>query len=350
MLRSILISLILAWSILSTTIPTPHNASLTPPSSSPVPGLLSTPSSPLNTISNLSGINPPPDFGINLVFDSAKVLSPVGVYNIALDTVYRLSLHPWSGTISRAVFFSLPQYTEQVLFEPKQLSRGAVRELQTGFAILALYAGVVAMTPPTRNLFYELQVTISRDHVAVGRCTIHSTPPTPPTTLPEIQTSDRNRTVTLQPQFNSSSDSGVNTTANPLTTNTGTYTDPEDPTFRLTYTFKNARLNSKDVFLAAIDGIAAAARNNPGKRCPQLGAASPGASSRRGVVVSISALRHPRRVLFTYQYASRAMVLLTRVMQEGNRWEAVGFYVEHGGAKFGEGFVRGTVAGDVAVV
>lgn len=336
----ILITLILPWSTLSITIPTVQNASLTrltPPSSSPIPGLPFTPSSPLNTISNLSGINPPPDFGINLVFDSVLALSPIGVYNIALDTIYRLSLHPWTSTISRSVFFSLPPYSEQVLFEPKQLPRGAVRELQTGYAILALYAGVVAMTPPTRNLFYELQVTISKDRIQVGRCTVRSA--TPPN-LPATQSSDLDRTVELQ-QTNS-------TGFNPLTTNTGTFTDPEDPNFRISYTFTNARLNSKDVFLAAIDGIAAAARNNPGKRCAQLSAASPGAGSRGGVVVNISSLKHPRRVGFTYQYASRAILLLTRVMQGGNRWEGLGFYVEHGGAKFGEGFVRGTVPRDVA--
>lgn len=123
-----------------------------------------------------------------------------------------------------------------------------------------------------------------------------------------------------------------------LTTGTGSMVDSEDPSFSLTWTFTGARLNSRDVFLAAMDGIAAAARFNPGKRCARLSAATPG--SRSGAVINISSMKHPRRVGFSYQYASRALLLISRTMQTENRFGAMNFYLEYEGYKFGEGFIR----------
>ena len=289
----------------------------------------------LPSTSNLSALNPPPGFGINLVFNSASPVNPIGVYNVALDTLYRLSLHPWTSTISRSIFFSIPPYREQVLFEPSRPGRVPAQELETGYAILALYAGVTAMTPPTRNLFYDLKVMISKDGMPVGRCTIHSVAAVADGANTFVE--DANASM-LDPAASKMNSSG-------LSDPSGTFPDPEDPHFSLTYTFApGSRINSKDIFLAAMDGIAAAARFNPGNRCARLNGATPGAGN--GALFIISSTKHAGRVRFTYQYASRALVLLTREMQMRTWFGEVGFYVEYDGLRFGEGIVRRRADGD----
>ena len=180
------------------------------------------------------------------------------------------------------------------------------------------------MTPPTRNLFYDLKVLINHEGTPVGQCTIHSA-------SPSAKAAESSNTTSMLEQASS-----FNISA--FTADTGRMADPEDPRFSLSWTFTGARLNSRDVFLAAMDGIAAAARFSPAKRCAQLSAATPRAGS--GVVVNMSSMKHPQRVRFTYHYASRALLLISRVMQAENRFGVMGFYMEYEGYKFGEGFVK----------
>ena len=272
----------------------------------------------------LTALNPPPGFSINLVFNGQVALSPIGVYSVALDTIYRLSIHEWSDTIRRSVLFALPDYAENIVFLPNNRGSSPSKRLLNGYAILALYAGVCAMTPPTRNLFFELKVVISKDRVPVGRC--------------NLQLSDPG----LRLPHNSSSEpvlARAGTSSHGiLSANTGSITDPEDRRFRITYTFRNTRINSRHIFLAAIDGIAAAARMSAASRCGRLTGTTPN-EPRNPAVVTVSASESSRGFRLTWQYASRTVLLITRLMQAEGRFEGITFSLEHDGASFGEGFV-----------
>ncbi|KAL8787317.1 MAG: hypothetical protein Q9195_007812 [Heterodermia aff. obscurata] len=319
-------------------------------SSYPQASALTVPTSSKPT-SNLSAVNPPPGYGVDLTFDSAHHLTPIGVYNIALDTIYRLSLHPWTSIIQQAVSFSLSAYNEQVLFSPiTEPGRPPSQQFQNGYAVLALYAGIVSMTPPSRNLFFELKVSVRMEHVPVGSCTIYSPPP-------HLQLL-RNTTINNDDDINNSttpplpradtSKSATNNLITDYTTNTATITDPEDPRYRLTLTYAGNRLRSKDIFLASIDAVAAAARLNPGRRCDRLTGVT---LTGDAVVVSIAALQRPPGTRardawrLTYAYASRAMVLLCALMQREGRWGDAGLRLEYEGVRVGEGLVGVRIRG-----
>ena len=301
---------------LSSTLPSPVSATQLPSSFHP-----------LNVTSpapEFTALNPPAGFVINLVFNSQSPLSPIGVYSVALETIYRLSIHEWSDTIRRSVFFALPDYAEKVVFLPNSRALSPSKRLLNGYAFLALYSGVCAMTPPTRNLFFELKMVISKDRVPVGRCNIQ--PSVPELHLPSNRSSE--------PILARASTSlhGI------LSADSGSLVDPEDSRFRITYTFRNTRINSRHIFLAAIDGIAAAARMSAASRCERLVGTTPN-EPRNPAVVTVSALHRSRGFILTWQYASRTLLLITRLMQAEGRFEAMAFSLEHDGASFGEGFV-----------
>ncbi|CAF9939045.1 MAG: hypothetical protein HETSPECPRED_001462 [Heterodermia speciosa] len=299
--------------------------------------------------SNLSAVNPPPGYRINLVFDSAHALSPIGVYNIALDTIYRLSLHPWAGIIEGSVSFSLSEYAEKVLFSPTTTpGRPYSQELQTGYAILALYAGIVTMTPPSRNLFFELKIDVSMENVPVGSCKIYSSPNHPQLLNTTTVNKNNSTTPTLPDTATSKPAAADNHLITDYTTSTTTITDPEDPRYRLTLTYAGNRIQSKDIFLASIDAVAAAARYNPGRACERLTGAT---VTHDSVVVTVAALRRRPGTRakdawkLTYGYASRAMVMVCAAMQREMRWGDAGLRLEYEGVRVGEGLVGVRIGG-----
>ena len=288
---------------------------------------LPSPFHPLNVTSSaseLAALNPPPGFKVNLVFNSQAPLSPIGVYSVALETIYRLSIHEWSDIIRRSVFFALPDYAENVVFLPNSRAYSPSKRLLNGYAILALYSGVCAMTPPTRNLFFELKILISKDRVPVGRCNIQPS-------VPELHLPSNSSSEPILARASTSLHIM-------LSADSGSLTDPEDRRFRINYTFRNTRINSRNIFLAAIDGIAAAARMSAASRCERLIGTTPN-EPRNPAVVTVSALHVSRGFRLTWQYASRTVLLITRLMQAEGRFEAMSFTLEHDGARCGEGFV-----------
>ena len=180
------------------------------------------------------------------------------------------------------------------------------------------------MTPPTRNLFFELKIVISKDRVVVGRCNIQPS-------IPELYLLSNSSSEPILARASTGLHDRVSS-------DSGSLIDPEDSRFRITYTFRNTRINSRNIFLAAIDGIAAASRMSAGSRCERFTGITPN-EPRNPAVVMVSALHVSRGFRLTWQYASRSVLLITRLMQAEGRFEAMMFSLEHDGVSFGEGFV-----------
>ena len=296
-------------------------------SSASATGTILAASNTSSSLSNLSALNPPPGFNVNLVFNSEILLNPIGVYNIALDTMYRLAQNPWDSIIRRSLVFSRPDFNERIVFDPIQASD----RLRNGYAVLALYSGVCAMTPPTRNLFFELILTITAYRRPAGRCIIQRLPTMGENGINDLTNRPDNLTVLARNDMSHFSN------GHSLTADSGSMIDSEDSRFRLAYTFLGTRINSQKVFLAVMDGIAAAARMNAGSRCDRLIGVTP--NTRGMAVITVSALQHPSGFKLTWQYASRAILLISRIMQAANRFERMRFQLKHDGVDFGEGLV-----------
>ena len=195
--------------------------------------------------------------------------------------------------------------------------------MSTEYAIPALYLGILSMTPPTRNLFYKLKIELVMRDTVVGHCIIGRG-----LASDNGQARLDNTTLNRGPSATNSSI---------LEADSATRNDPEDPRFSISWTLYNQRINSKLVFLAAIDGIALAARSDASSRCSDLVGVTAGVTE--PAVIHMTSLWNPSGFRLTYKYAARAMQLITQIMQT-NRFAAMRFDLKYDGAKCGEGIVR----------
>lgn len=119
-----------------------------------------------------------------------------------------------------------------------------------------------------------------------------------------------------------------------LTDDSGCMIDPDDSRFRIRYEYLGVRVDSRGFFLATIDGLANAAREDKSRRCGTLTGADPDDT----VMFTVSSLRGDWETL-TYQYAARVMLLIARLSLRTKRIEEMRLFLEYDGVKFGEGFV-----------
>ena len=130
-----------------------------------------------------------------------------------------------------------------------------------------------------------------------------------------------------------------------LTTDAGSFPDPDNPRFRVHWLYRSIRLASRDMFMAVLDGLSLAAREEESAFCRQLDALSSG--PQRNTRLNIVAVRSVVGARLTYRYAARTLLLISRLLVRLRRYEEMTFWVEFDGVRFGKGSIRARRPGTI---
>ena len=185
-------------------------------------------------------------------------------------------------------------------------------------AILALNEAVIRAMQD--NLFFKTDVAISLDGNPIGRLRIAFQPPFP--------VEDQGRLNGTRPGNSTSS----------LMDDSGTIEDPDFPDHKIVWDYRGPRVNSKDLFLAVIDGMATAAQPSGQSRCRVLYGISP-LSFTGQAVISVRADNGPGvSSPLVYDDVKLALFLIWREVAVGlNKFGEVTFEIFYRGLKRGSG-------------
>lgn len=99
----------------------------------------------------------------------------------------------------------------------------------------------------------------------------------------------------------------------------GTFTDPDDAAFSLSYTYSGVRINSKDIFLAVLDALATAAQFSRVKYFQSLTAVSPSGSCAISIVANLGSIFR-----VNYSFVTKALrFLIVDVMVPLGKFEGL---------------------------
>lgn len=221
--------------------------------------------------SNLTVPPTPPGFTAAVYLGTSKPLNPLAVHVVAIGSMYVFAQEPWDFEVDGATAFE-PGYNV-IIVSNNQQPAGAPLRLKTSHVILGLYEGLMTMLG--HNRFCELSVTLSIHQRQVGELSMRAEH------VPIEAAADSTIIGTsldaISPVITATDDS------NALQRQ---YTDPSDPKFKMIYQFHGSRIPSKNIFTAALNGLANAAVFDPKSPCDRLKAVS----ENSGCLIQISKL------------------------------------------------------------
>ena len=230
------------------------------------------------SMSTIRDVDPPSELKINIVFHLGEPLNIEPVYVVAVEAMYQLSLQPWGSSIAHNLAYHRQGYDAQIAipsgFPPPPY------HFPYSFAVSGLHEGVLYldMWRPETSLPSAIRVDL-----------LHRTWTFPePVGFIEIthQASIRQAPVTRL----SKAKQPRNATLYLPTNNAGEYTDPSDHRLTIRWRSQGRYIYSGDVYLAALDGIAMAARASADARCWHLSAKSSERASQNPVIMVLDSV------------------------------------------------------------
>ncbi|KAL6716092.1 hypothetical protein ACLMJK_005658 [Lecanora helva] len=191
---------------------------------------------------NLAAPSPPPGFRTTVTFDRSQRLHPTWYFIVVSGFFLDLARHGWNDRITTPI----------------------IRKLIINLA--------VEPTTMHDDSFFNTEAAISLNNNPIGRVRIFFELTSPPVNNENGQIA------------NKSAGLGNVTSTSILTTDSGTVHDPTCPDIEVRWEYQGPRINSKDLFLAILDGMASAARPDGSSRCNHLDAVSPLSSTGQAVI------------------------------------------------------------------
>ncbi|KAL8829558.1 MAG: hypothetical protein Q9170_006111 [Blastenia crenularia] len=255
-----------------------------------------------DTFSSVSNLNtsvtadPPipriPGFEMNFTFDKSKPLRAFEIYQTAIQMMYDFAQRAWGQIVLAFDSKQFNNYNVLILFINTQPPT-APDQLQVMHCVAALYRAIVAMTDGV--LFYELRSQLGMHSANIGGLSIT------PIDDPRIRATEPSGTsleddakdVSIEKDIDSVSDMAK-----------GEIEDPIYPSFGIKFQFLGKSIQSKEVSMAILEALTAAAPHPVIQGCQELWVSSPDG----GCAIFIESVHsvHP----FTYQWATRALILL----------------------------------------
>ncbi|KAM0794504.1 hypothetical protein BDR22DRAFT_922704 [Usnea florida] len=195
------------------------------------------------SVSTLGAPVSPPDFEVDISYDTRIILNPLAVYSCAIGCMYNFAQLGWDKPLARSITYWPEGYNVQIGIESTQGSHGSVH-LATNHIVIGLYMTMLDVAALSR--FCEVHTTLSQHQRRIGRLLIEKKTSS---TLEQGGTNATNTTLEKGSMQGSV-----------LTYPSGRIIDPVDSNFQVVYTYSGARLNSRDVFLAVLDALATAAQ------------------------------------------------------------------------------------------
>ena len=192
-------------------------------------------------------------------------------------------------------------------------------QLQTIHIVFGLYETIVDIS--THSRFCEVLTTLSVYRRQIGTLVIQ-----------------RRASVALEKETANATSLILvkgSSTSNAATYPSGMILDPENPSFSISYRYSGIRINSKDIFLAALGALATAAEFSPSTSFKSLNAIS--ASGK----CAISILEVDNQFQLNYSYVTKALrAMVVDVMVYLRKFEEMTLELKWQATKIAEGSIR----------
>lgn len=232
-----------------------------------------------------------PGFKMSFQFDHKLPLRPIEVYQTVIQMIYDFAQRSWTEPVYAAESKQFLNYDVLILFLNSQ-PPPAPTQLQVMHCVAALYCAITVMTDDV--LFCQLRCHLSIHADEVGALSIQ---PWDDGVTAHTNTSSTNKTSEVAELSNSAS-------VSILDANIGQVTDPDNPSFVINYHFLGKSINSKDVSMAVLEAMTAAAPFPKHDTCQELLVVSPDGGC--AIIIESVSSHHQ----FTYLWATRALKLM----------------------------------------
>ena len=237
--------------------------------------------------------------------------------------MFSLAQEEWHKPQTLITTFQSVRFDLQIEVEPAQSGL----QLEVNHIVLGIYDTILDVAAKSR--FCETLSTISLHGRYVGTLRIEKK-------TAEIMESGSNTTnITIADAF---------PRGNTVTYPKGQFDDPEDPDFSIEYIYYGGRINSKDIFLAVLDGLATAAQFNNLAPFSSLGGVSPSGDC----VISIVGVDSPYQI--NYSFGTTALsILIMGIMIPLAKFEEIALRLKWKGSLIAEASVKMANRGAVAL-
>ena len=207
------------------------------------------------------------------------------MYICAIQCAYDLAQLGWNQAFTGGFTISVHGFNVEIDIERV----GHVHHLNYGQILLGLYETIVDIAAESR--FCEVSTTLLRYGRRIGTLKLEN---------PRPRTLGGNMSnVANSSQLTAASQSIA------VTSRSGSITDRDDRSVSVSYTYSDSLINSKDVFLAIIDGLVNAGQFSPGTPFQSLYAFSPSGNCM---------IRIAKVDQVNYNYVTRALKLVRDIM------------------------------------
>ena len=225
-----------------------------------------------------------------------------------------LTSRPWDSSIKSEITMGLMII---VLIEPTVLGQGS--RLRVSYAVLALKEA--AIREMQGSVFYNTNVPISLQGNPIGLLSVASMI-TPPAAIGQANSTE-----------------SVDGTSS-FTANSGTIIDLLYSDYKFVWEYSETRINSKELFLAALDAFAISPQQPGQARCRSLEAISPLSFTGQAIITISEELVAGNLSPLSYSDAIIAIYLIWRELNVGkNTFGELKFEIFYRGVKRGTGMI-----------
>ena len=276
----------------------------------------------LHSLPSVTAPVPPIGFSVRLTFNPSIRLSPIVVYQCAMELMAFLAALPWTFPIESSVTMAGEDAPTEVFLDRWPPSGDS--KMQAQHVILGLYQAGVAIA--RGNSFTQLNAVLYMKELKIGWFEFR----------PERAAQHGSSEVEHLTPLNSAH--AYNRTAI-IMADSGRIPDPYDKKFFITYQWDGVRIKAQDIFTVMLDGFAIAAEHNNS----DLDAYIPAARSASGeTVLSTWTVGEKGNQHMTWSLLKKALFLVWDSLilgYEGNKvkFEGVTFGLEYEGQAIGAG-------------
>ncbi|KAL8936016.1 MAG: hypothetical protein Q9211_004397 [Gyalolechia sp. 1 TL-2023] len=229
-------------------------------------------------------------FDMSFIFERQFKLGVIDVYQTAIQMMYDLAQRSYVQTVQAVDSKQFGTYNVLFLFINTELP-SRPQQLQVMHCVITLYRIIQVMTDDV--VFCQTRAALLLQDRHIGSLSV--TPIVDPATIA--------RTISSSTDSIKEGENGVsNNTSNNILH--GQITDPENPRFTIDFQFLGKSIKMKEVSMAVLEALTAAAPHPINAGCEEIQAVSP-AGGCAIVIEGVPSIHH-----FTYQWATRALKLL----------------------------------------
>lgn len=241
---------------------------------------------------NLTKPPTPPGFTSGVYLDTSKSLNPLAVLVVAIECMYNWVQDQWDSVTDGGNAYE--DIYDVIIVADNSPQETTALQLKVSHIVLGLYEGLMDML--RANAYCELSVTLFLHQRPVGDLSMK---------VNNLQLGFNESAMVNGDEYYAALQGASSTNSSNILQ--GEYVDPTDPKLKISYTFHGRRISSKDIFTAALDGLANAAVFDAISHCKVLA----GVTESTGCAIFVGAFQDQ---IMTYAQATKALKWMSSVI------------------------------------